>query len=313
MIKINLLEVEAEAGSPAQLVVGAYVASLVLTLLICFFVYRSASSSIGELEASKAEFQGKLALLKDKTEEVHQLEADRKDLEEIGLAIGKLKLQQIGPVKLLIDLNSAMTERMWLSSVDDEGGTTLLRGIALDEFSIPKFLKNLEKYGYFKKIDVLETKDVNLARVASFNSMDSSYFFFIVPVEDVKEVRRRLAVEAQALGIGFEEKPPPSATQAGPARFMGAGDPSAPGRGGNLVRREPTIRRFGDKIYTWNISEGLEAIKFTVALSFDYVEAQKGRDTLKDVEKAIEEEEKVREEKAKEAKEAADKKAAEGE
>jgi type IV pilus assembly protein PilN len=78
-----------------------------------------------------------------------------------------LQRAKTGPVRVLDDMATSLPGRLWLTSLKEKDGKMELKGIALDNPTIAKFMINLEKSGVIKNVELiisqqLERKDVKL-------------------------------------------------------------------------------------------------------------------------------------------------------
>jgi Tfp pilus assembly protein PilN len=73
--------------------------------------------------------------------------------------IDGLRQNQTGPVNLLAMLGETVngTEAVWLSKMDDTGGTIRLEGTALSTDAVANLIANLQKTGFFKNVEIDET------------------------------------------------------------------------------------------------------------------------------------------------------------
>jgi Tfp pilus assembly protein PilN len=72
--------------------------------------------------------------------------------------IDTLRAGQSGPVNLLAMLGETVngTEAVWLSKVDDTGGSLSLEGTALSTDAVANLVANLQKTGFFSNIEMKE-------------------------------------------------------------------------------------------------------------------------------------------------------------
>ncbi len=72
--------------------------------------------------------------------------------------IDQLRKNQTGPVDLLAMLGQTInnTEAVWLSSMQDQGGSVAIDGMALSSDAVANLITNLQKTGFFKNIEIKE-------------------------------------------------------------------------------------------------------------------------------------------------------------
>lgn len=170
MIKINLLGDETVIDHSGKFLLAGYVASLVVFVAIFFLLYNSTISEIEEATLKRDQLQSLLNREKERTKEVRELEAKKKELNTKLLVIATLRKSKTGPVRVLDDLNIATPERGWIADIKEEAGAFKIVGYALDNETIAQFMKDLDVSKYFESVDLIETKKVDQAgvKIAAF-------------------------------------------------------------------------------------------------------------------------------------------------
>lgn len=77
--------------------------------------------------------------------------------------IDSLRAAQSGPVNLLNTIGDTVngTEAVWLDSMQDQGNTVNIQGMALSADAVANLIANLQHTGYFKNIEIKETYQDN--------------------------------------------------------------------------------------------------------------------------------------------------------
>jgi type IV pilus assembly protein PilN len=154
MIKINLLGDDTSVDYSGHIVVGAYVASMVVSVAACFILSSWISGEIEELTNQKSAKEKELARIQTVTQKVKDIEKKHKDLEDRLVRIATLKRNKQGPVRVLDALNLAIPERAWLIEAREKSDVMKLEGLALDGETISQFMRELEKSDYFPKVEL---------------------------------------------------------------------------------------------------------------------------------------------------------------
>lgn len=162
MIKINLLGEEPQSDFSAVV----WIIGMGLSLLVLFatagFLYTDVYAG---LDMRRLEFDllsKDLAVLKEKTREVQELEEKRRELEQKLSVIKELRLNKLGPVKVLDQLNVSVPERAWLTEVSERSSMIEITGYAIDGQTVASFMDQLERSDYFGDLTVdtrAETQD----------------------------------------------------------------------------------------------------------------------------------------------------------
>lgn len=73
--------------------------------------------------------------------------------------IDQLRAGQMGPVNLLAMIGDTVnnTEAVWLNSLQDQGTSVAIDGMALSNEAVANLISNLQKTGYFSNIEIRES------------------------------------------------------------------------------------------------------------------------------------------------------------
>jgi type IV pilus assembly protein PilN len=85
--------------------------------------------------------------------------------------IDQLRAGQAGPVSLLATIGETVnhTEAVWLSSLQDQGTSVAINGMALSNEGVANLITNLQKTGYFKNIEIKESiQDATIKDMQAF-------------------------------------------------------------------------------------------------------------------------------------------------
>lgn len=173
MIKVNLLGVERPkrarkvskgAGRAAGL------AALALLLVGAMgFVWWSMSSRVSNLAREKVALNQELTALKAKVKEVENYEKNKKTFEEKIAIIEQLRKNQTGPVRLLDEISRSLPDRVWLTSLSEQGGKVDLEGRAVTNSEIVDFINNLKESRHIGEIQLIESRQVSESGVPVYN------------------------------------------------------------------------------------------------------------------------------------------------
>ena len=155
MIRINLLGEKVDHTLSYVLQTLGLVALLGVTIIGCVIVEVNLQSDVELKTSQQAQLKQKLTKLEKVTREIDDLELKKKVLREKLMTIATLKAKKRGPVHILDDINLALPERAWLTSVKEKSGVIELNGVALDEQTIAGFMNNLEKGQLFGMVDLV--------------------------------------------------------------------------------------------------------------------------------------------------------------
>jgi type IV pilus assembly protein PilN len=110
-----------------------------------------------------------LAALKVKVKEVEDYEKNKKNFEEkIGI-IEQLRKNQSGPVHLLEEISRSLPDRVWLTSLTEQGGKIDLEGKAVTNAEIVDFINNLKTSRYISEIQLIESRQTAEGGIPVYN------------------------------------------------------------------------------------------------------------------------------------------------
>jgi type IV pilus assembly protein PilN len=79
--------------------------------------------------------------------------------------IVRLEANRTGPVLFMDALTSVViADKMWLTNLGVKGGKIELKGVATDNKTVADFMTYLEESPYFKGVDLISSKQVNLKK-----------------------------------------------------------------------------------------------------------------------------------------------------
>jgi type IV pilus assembly protein PilN len=153
MIRINLLPVrQTRKRETIQQQLLAFVGVIIATIIGCI-VWTAYNSSVkADRESQIGDKKKELAQLDKIIGEVNEFTSKKKELEEKLQIIDQLKKGKTGPVRALDDLATEIPNRVWLTKLDEKGGTITFEGRAIDPEDVSAFMKSLEKSKYFSAV-----------------------------------------------------------------------------------------------------------------------------------------------------------------
>ena len=175
MIRINLLptekakRVKKRTELQTQLVLAGI--SIGLTVILCGYFWWQLSRQVVVLRSEKAKATKERDALKEQIKEVENFEQNKKILEEKNRIIGQLKRNQSGPVHLLDEVSRNLPDRVWLVSMNEQGGKIDLEGRAITNSDIVDFINNLKRSPFFKDVQIVESRQSsdNEKKIALYN------------------------------------------------------------------------------------------------------------------------------------------------
>lgn len=177
MIRINLLpyrETEQKANLQRQIVIIAGTFALFLIVVIALQVYLTAN--ISGLEKKVKDREARLAVLDKKIGDIEMFKQDKTDIEKKLSIIKNLEQNRLYPVRLLDELSRMVpVEDVWLEKLSEQGTELRIEGMARNNIAVALFMKNLEKSGFIKSVDLTSSKQTEISsiKVQQFNLLCS--------------------------------------------------------------------------------------------------------------------------------------------
>jgi type IV pilus assembly protein PilN len=158
MIRINLLpvkETERALGRRQQLSLVAL--GLVTTLLIMVIPYLIQGRKLATLDARIETLTKEIQAMNLQVREVRDIDRLKKEVQTKLQIIQDLNRKRVGPSRVLDDLSLAAPENLWLIDFNEVGSNATFTGLALDNETIAKFMRQLQASPYFYAVDLVET------------------------------------------------------------------------------------------------------------------------------------------------------------
>lgn len=152
MIRINLLPVRAAKKKDLGLKQLTLLVLLVIgALLGNYFWYGGVEAELSSKTAAVAKLEQDIAQLEKIIGEVNTITEQKKTLEEKLAVLDKLRKGRSGPVKMLDALATLMPEKVWLRSIEERGGSMVMKGGALTIQDLADLMAGLKRNPYFSE------------------------------------------------------------------------------------------------------------------------------------------------------------------
>ncbi len=181
MIRINLLplrEAERAVGRRNQMSLVALGATI--SALIMVVPYMIQGRQMGQIEEQIRVTQDEIQIYTKKVAEVRDLDRLRADVQAKLQVVQDLNDKRIGPARVLRDLSIATPENLWLLDFNEGNANATLTGMALDNETIARFMRQLSASDYFVAVDLVETSRRTASESPSAEGAPLSFTRFIV-------------------------------------------------------------------------------------------------------------------------------------
>jgi type IV pilus assembly protein PilN len=163
MIRINLIpvrQVQKRTLGQQQLIlfglalVGGVVANVYWT--------SDAQGTLDKRRQQVVKLEGDIKQLERVIGEVNSITQEKKSLEDKLKVLDALEKRRSGPVKMLDDLAQVIPAHVWLTSLDDHGGTLSMSGLGMSNDDVAEFMRELKHSTYFKDIVLKKVSALDL-------------------------------------------------------------------------------------------------------------------------------------------------------
>jgi type IV pilus assembly protein PilN len=171
MIRINLLAVRVSKKKQAgrqQLLLGV---AVILAAFAGNFLWSSArAGALEERQAKIARTRAEIAQLEKIIGEVNDIKQQQQAVKDKLAVLERLKAGRTGPVKMLDELATLMPRRVWLSKLEEKGGSIVFSGAGATIDDVSAFMSALKRSQHFAEVELKKTsaKTEGKYRVADF-------------------------------------------------------------------------------------------------------------------------------------------------
>jgi len=172
MIRINLLgtsKAKSKHNSPssqAVMEVGDVGSPKLKVLIVLAIAVAINAGWWYKLDRQKQDIAAKMQVAEQKNRELADVKArylerqrEAQNYKRRVDVIDQLRAAQTGPVNLLNTIGDTVngTEAVWLNSMQDQGNSINIQGMALSADAVANLIANLQHTGFFKNIEIKET------------------------------------------------------------------------------------------------------------------------------------------------------------
>ena len=165
MIRINLLPYR-ERQRKKTVLRGVLLlsGSLLLFLLLLVSVYLYIEGSTADIAKQLKDAEIRLAVLNKKVGDLEKFKKDKHEVERKLDVIKILDGSRLMPVRMLEELYPLVPVKdLWLEKLGQTEGELRLEGMARNNDVVARFMKELEKASFTQRVDLLGTKEKEVA------------------------------------------------------------------------------------------------------------------------------------------------------
>ena len=166
MIQINLLPVRAERRKEfirKQLSIAAL--TLLFTVAVMGLFFYRIQSQYKQTESTLQRTNKQIKQLEPIIKKIEQYKAQKEEISKKIAVIIDLDRYRLAPVVILSDLNRLRPEKLWFSSLKENGQHLTISGVAIDNETIVSFLNNLKQSAPLKNADLTLLRSQTLQKL----------------------------------------------------------------------------------------------------------------------------------------------------
>lgn len=189
MIRINLFPFRAaRIKENIRRQVTVYLLSVIFLIAVMSYYFLDLNGKVKSLRRDQDAKENELATFKDTNIKIAKLKKTIAEVEVKLKTIKGLEKGKTGPVKLLDDIaTSVPRDKLWLTTLKEQGGTLTLVGTAMDNETVADFMNKLDSTESLTSVELVRTRQ-----------------------KKVKELKLNLKdFELSCKTYAFKEKPPP--------------------------------------------------------------------------------------------------------
>lgn len=159
MLEINLLPVR-EVRKRAEARQMLVQLGLVLVLSVCAVgaVHLRLREEMRRVSGRIQQMEKDIAQFKPQLDQVEAFKKKKNELEKKIDVIEGLDRARRGPVRVMAELADRIPPRVWITSLDTNGGSIKIQGESLDNELVARFLRDLGASEFFDDVDLESTK-----------------------------------------------------------------------------------------------------------------------------------------------------------
>lgn len=164
MIKINLLPFRtARKKENIRRQVSIFMGLVMVAFLAMYYISDLQHRRIAMIERNIRAAKAEIATYQEAIRKAEEHENTLARIKKKMLVIKKLEAGRAGPVKIMDAMTRCIVaKRMWLKSMANEKESLSIKGVAVDNATIARFMKNLENSEYFTEIELESSKQVSV-------------------------------------------------------------------------------------------------------------------------------------------------------
>jgi type IV pilus assembly protein PilN len=162
MIEINLLPIRAARRRESIRLQSSLAALTIFLVIVCIILLQSNLKKREKtVDTQTAVVKEEIAKLEKVVGEIEKLKQERAKLEQKRAVIRDLDRGRMRAAYILGELSQRTPEKIWIESLDKNGKSLKITGVALDNETIANFMMVLERSKYFGGVELGASEQIN--------------------------------------------------------------------------------------------------------------------------------------------------------
>jgi len=160
MIRINLLPTKKILKIPP--IFSYSVIATVILVIVLFVSGLYLSSKVSGMHAEMSAKEKKLEELKKAINEIKNYEKNNEEVREKTRIIEQLKKNQVVPLRLLDEVSEKLPKGVWLTLLNEKGGTINIEGYAHTNYDLVAYVQSLKESKYLTDVTLVESRQTDI-------------------------------------------------------------------------------------------------------------------------------------------------------
>ena len=162
MIEINLLPIRAARRRESIRLQSSLAALTIFLVIVCIVLLQSNLKKREKaVDIKTTQVKEEIAKLEKIVGEIEKLKQERAKLEQKRAVIRDLDRGRMRAAYILGELSQRTPEKIWIESLDKNGKSLKITGVALDNETIANFMMVLERSKYFGGVELGASEQIN--------------------------------------------------------------------------------------------------------------------------------------------------------
>jgi type IV pilus assembly protein PilN len=166
MIRINLLPTKKVLKIPPIFSYGVVATVILVIILLASGLYLT--TKVSGMNAEMSSKEKKLEELKKAIEEIKNYEKNNEEVRAKTRIIEQLKKNQVVPLRLLDEVSEKLPNGVWLTLLNEKGGSINIEGYAHTNYDLVAYVQNLKESKYLTDVMLIESRQTEIDSISVY-------------------------------------------------------------------------------------------------------------------------------------------------